>query len=85
MCPHCGCAKSKVIETRKSDGGVYRRRKCGRCGAGFIGIERSESYFEMPTDYRKSQLARPEKARAPTRTAASYLGWIPAPKQSQRC
>lgn len=27
----CGCAESRVVETRRNDDSVYRRRRCMQC------------------------------------------------------
>jgi C4-type Zn-finger protein len=41
-CPHCCHIHCKVIDSRfrRSDGVIYRRRKCSHCGYRFASIER---------------------------------------------
>ena len=60
MCPHCGADNSKVVETRRHLGSVYRRRKCGEsdCGKSFISIESAPEGLRMPRELREESLAR---------------------------
>jgi transcriptional regulator NrdR family protein len=60
MCPHCGADNSKVDETRRHEGKVYRRRKCREfdCGKGFISVETAEEDTKFPAAITQAQLAR---------------------------
>lgn len=50
-CPKCGCAFSKVIDSRIVDHGKKRRRECVGCGTRYNCIE----VFEE--DYKKTMIA----------------------------
>ena len=41
-CPICGSIESKVIDSRQSDKGIRRRRKCDKCGSRFTTNESTE-------------------------------------------
>ena len=60
MCPHCGADNSKVVETRRHLGSVYRRRKCyeSDCGKSFISMESSPEGLRMPKELREQSMAR---------------------------
>ena len=40
-CPECGCTAQSVLETRRQEGAIYRRRKCFDCKAAFNTEERA--------------------------------------------
>lgn len=49
-CPHCTKeCNAVVLETRKLDGDVYRKRVCGHCGNSFISREYSDVNFKLPS------------------------------------
>lgn len=70
MCPHCCFGRSKVLETRRSEGLIYRQRKCldDECGKKFVSREDAPLKLRMPQEITKSFLARVRKA-ADARTA----------------
>lgn len=45
-CPVCGCKESFIIDSRRSNGMVKRRRVCGKCSVRFNTYEIEESIFE---------------------------------------
>jgi transcriptional regulator NrdR family protein len=47
-CPHCDCDGSKVTETRKQDGAVWRRHKCFGCDATFVSQQQTSADMRMP-------------------------------------
>jgi transcriptional repressor NrdR len=40
-CPYCGAIRSRVIDSRKTEGGVSRRRECAACQGRFGTFERA--------------------------------------------
>ena len=40
-CPYCGAIRLRVVETRKTEGGVRRRRECIVCERRFATLERA--------------------------------------------
>lgn len=56
-CPKCGGeSKAVVMETRKHDGDIYRRRMCGACGVPIV-------TREVPTE-RMPSVPRVQKVKA---------------------
>jgi len=54
-CPHCQLeCNALVLETRKQDGAVIRKRACGHCGKGFYSREVADLSIKL-------QRARPDK------------------------
>ena len=55
-CPHCQHeGKLLVVETRKHEGSVYRRRSCGFCGESFVSVESAPKGLKMPKPVRDSR------------------------------
>ena len=58
-CPKCGCTKLDILDSRKHDTYIKRRKECGKCGNRFTTIEVAELTPEnvkaiyMTTDKRK--------------------------------
>lgn len=42
-CMYCGCAESKVIDSRPTDDAIRRRRECMNCGRRFTTYEKIEA------------------------------------------
>lgn len=42
-CVYCGCAESKVIDSRPTDDAIRRRRECINCGKRFTTYEKIET------------------------------------------
>lgn len=59
-CPYCGGAESKVIDSRTSNEGVRRRRKCLSCSARFTTYEHIQphSIFVAKKDGRREEFSR---------------------------
>ena len=59
-CPYCGGAESKVIDSRASNEGVRRRRKCLSCSARFTTYEHIQphSIFVVKKDGRREEFNR---------------------------
>lgn len=59
-CPHCAeTGAHPVIETRKHDGQVFRRRGCTECGGRFVSCETSSSVLRMPSETNRSARCPP--------------------------
>ena len=60
MCPHCGIDNSKVVETRRHYGSVYRRRACREfdCGKSFISEETAPEGLQFPAEIREESIRR---------------------------
>ena len=76
-CPHCNTNdNSKVVETRKHDGAVYRRRKCFSCDANFVSLEGASADTRMPPEalVRKNAGQRSRRGNnAPKPIASEHL------------
>jgi transcriptional regulator NrdR family protein len=49
-CPHCNVeCNALVLETRKLDGELFRKRVCGHCGRPFVSREYAEVGFKLPS------------------------------------
>jgi transcriptional regulator NrdR family protein len=60
ICPHCDTeCNALVLETRKQDGGLVRKRVCGHCGRPFLSMEKADLTLKL-------QRARPDKVRVGT-------------------
>ena len=47
-CPHCSKeCNSLILETRKQDDSVVRKRACGGCGKSFLSEERVNAELKM--------------------------------------
>ena len=59
-CPCCGGSESKVIDSRASNEGVRRRRKCLSCSARFTTYEHIQphSIFVVKKDKRREEFSR---------------------------
>ncbi|MDY7019305.1 MAG: transcriptional regulator NrdR [Chloroflexota bacterium] len=59
-CPYCGGAESKVIDSRSSNEGIRRRRKCLSCSARFTTYEHIQphSIFVVKKDGRREEFNR---------------------------
>ena len=55
-CPHCGNEKSRVLETRQSEGLDLRVRQCSKCGKSFKTSERVAVYSGKPYGYAEVQV-----------------------------
>lgn len=68
-CPHClREGRSKVLESRPSDGHVWRRRMCLLCFATYVSEERAHLDMKMPkktrSQYRlKDRKPKPEEMK----------------------
>ena len=52
-CPHCGKEnQSPVLETRKLDGSIYRKRSCGACSMSFVSREYADANLKLPRPKR---------------------------------
>lgn len=48
-CPHCNTeCNALVLETRKGNGELFRKRVCGACGRGFVSREYADVSFKLP-------------------------------------
>ena len=56
-CPNCGNEKSRVLETRQSEGFDLRVRQCGKCGKSFKTSERVAVYAGKTYGYAEVQVA----------------------------
>ena len=54
-CPNCGNEKSRVLETRQSEGFDLRVRQCGKCGKPFKTSERVAVYSGKTYGYAEVQ------------------------------
>ena len=55
-CPNCGNEKSRVLETRQSEGFDLRVRQCGKCGKPFKTSERVAVYSGKTYGYAEVQV-----------------------------
>lgn len=47
-CPHCKAEHNGVVlETRKQDGDILRKRACGKCGKFFLTAEKADLSLVM--------------------------------------
>lgn len=80
-CPTCSTdTRALVVESRRHEGDVYRRRSCGKCGASFITVERAPAGLKMPAPVRNG-VARgahqPRRADKPVQfNSAAHLDRI---------
>jgi transcriptional regulator NrdR family protein len=57
-CPHCHTeAKGVVLETRKQDDSIIRKRACGHCGKGFCTREVPDASIVMKRE-RPDKIAK---------------------------
>jgi transcriptional repressor NrdR len=70
ICPYCGHAEDKVIDSREAGDGIRRRRQCLGCGERFTTYERLQpaSLFVLKKDERREEFDR-EKLLAGIRKA----------------
>lgn len=55
-CPHCQSpATGLILETRKHEDDVYRRRACANCGKSVITREHAEAALKMPYRVREDK------------------------------
>ncbi len=55
-CPKCQHeGKALVVETRRHEGSIYRRRGCSFCGASFVSVESAPPGLKMPDEVRHSR------------------------------
>lgn len=48
-CPHCGTpCNSLILETRKDESGIYRRRVCPDCAKSVVTREYADKNFKLP-------------------------------------
>jgi transcriptional regulator NrdR family protein len=40
ICPHCGCAKFRTVNTKPRGGVIHRRKRCLVCGRAMITCEK---------------------------------------------
>lgn len=64
-CMYCGCAESKVIDSRPTDDAIRRRRECMNCGRRFTTYEKIEAgqLYIIKKDGRREVFNR-EKLKA---------------------
>lgn len=64
-CVYCGCAESKVIDSRPTDDAIRRRRECINCGKRFTTYEKIETgqLYIIKKDGRRELFNR-EKLKA---------------------
>ncbi|MCL2149787.1 MAG: transcriptional regulator NrdR [Dehalococcoidia bacterium] len=69
-CPYCNFEESRVLDSRDTENGVRRRRKCLRCAARFTTYERLHpiSLFVIKKDERREEFHK-EKLLAGIRKA----------------
>jgi transcriptional regulator NrdR family protein len=60
-CPHCGSARSKVIDSRKINGGIRRRRVCIDCDARHSTVEVVQTYLRHQK-YTAAKIERQTRA-----------------------
>lgn len=74
-CPHCGTASSaKVLESRKHEGQVYRRRYCSPgCRQYFVTVEAGAVGLTMPPRSRPGKLVK-EKPKTTFNSGAHLAG-----------
>lgn len=52
-CPHCDAPfDSLILETRKDDSGIYRRRVCPTCAKSIVTREYADKDFKLPLQAR---------------------------------
>lgn len=52
-CPHCDSpCNSLILETRKDESGIYRRRLCFNCAKSIVTREYADKAFKMPLRVR---------------------------------
>lgn len=79
-CPHCDhVASHKVVETRKYEGSVYRRRRCDACSCGFVSVETTDTHMIMPTavSYHGRAYVPVTKTRRPRGVSLADVWKIP--------
>ena len=77
-CPHCGKeCNALILETRKQDGGIVRKRACGMCGRSFLSMERSDPSLKMARARPDKQIAKAAHIEAgPKATSlAAFTAW----------
>ena len=83
MCPKCDHETCRVLETRRVDCDVYRRRQCESCSFTFISVETTSPRLMFPwaSDVPKRSTAKPRKTASlrdrvdATSPASSFAGW----------
>lgn len=74
-CPHCDhVATHKVVETRKFEGDVYRRRRCSSCSCAFVSVETSDVDMQMPAEVSYYGRERTGKRRERSADGAHLQG-----------
>ena len=59
-CPHCqNECNALVLETRKQDGDILRKRACGSCGNSFLTAERPDVTLVMRRDRPDKKVDKP--------------------------
>ena len=58
-CPYCGCSDTRIVDSRKREDSVFRRRKCIECGKRFNTIEIDYDLY----NYRMDAISLHEKKR----------------------
>ena len=60
-CSHCErMGKALVVETRRDETGVYRRRSCGFCGKCFVTHETAPKGLRMPSQFARTKREKSE-------------------------
>ena len=74
LCPACGHADTKVLDTRDHQVGRARRRRCSACGRRFSTMERiaTEDLMVRKRDGRLEPFSRTKLVRGVTRAARLY-------------
>ncbi len=59
-CPYCNFKKSQVVDSRDTERGVRRRRKCLKCASRFTTYERPQPvvFFVIKKDKRREEFSR---------------------------
>jgi len=69
-CSHCDAmGKALVVETRRDETGVYRRRSCGFCGRCFVTHETAPKGLRMPSHFARTK----REKRAPKHRAGDIF------------
>ena len=73
-CPHCSFAgRCRVIETRETPDGVYRRRSCGNCGRAFVSREDAPVGLKMPSAHNNRVAPDTRNARRRTTSLTTSI------------
>ena len=63
-CPYCGCSDTRIVDSRKREDSVFRRRECIECGKRFNTIEIDYDlykHYENSADCRMAMMNLYEK------------------------